>query len=51
MLFVNLQTITEALTASDPPPEVADVVDQLRPLGALGFTFAQDGETGHGASR
>ena len=44
-LFVNLQTITKAIEASDPPPEVADVVDQLGPLGVLGMSYAQDGET------
>lgn len=45
VLFVNLQTITEALEASNPPPEVADVVEQLGPLDVLGMSFAQDGET------
>ena len=49
VLFVNLQTITEALTASNPPPEVADVVDQLGPLDALGMSYAQNGETAHGS--
>jgi hypothetical protein len=41
----NLQTITEALTASDPPPDVADVVEQMGPLDVLGMSYAQDGET------
>ena len=44
-LFVNLQTITEAVEASNPPPDVADVADQLGPLGVLGMSFAQEGET------
>jgi hypothetical protein len=44
-LFVNLQTITKAIEASDPPPDVADVVDQLGPLGVLGMSYAQDGKT------
>lgn len=47
--YVNLATIVKAVAASNPPPDVADIVDQLKPLGAFGVTFAQDGNVGHGS--
>lgn len=49
VLFVNLHTIIEAIAASDPPPDVADVVEQLGPLGVLGMSYAQDGEIARGS--
>lgn len=48
VLYLNVATVVDALSASNPPPDIADVLDQMKPLGALGLTFAQDGDTGRG---
>ena len=48
-IYLNVATIVEALASSNPPPEVADVLDELKPLQAAGLDFAQDGDLGHGS--
>lgn len=44
-LYVNIDTILEALKASNPPPEIEDVLDELEPLSALAFSSAYDDKT------
>jgi hypothetical protein len=48
-VYLNVAAIIEAISSSNPPPEVADVVDELRPLQMAGLDFAQDGDLGRGS--
>ncbi len=41
-LFIDLDSIIEALAASNPPPDVADVLDELEPLSALALSSTFD---------
>ncbi len=43
--FVNIDTILEALLASNPPPDVEDVLNELGPLSALGISGSSDAKT------
>jgi hypothetical protein len=42
--FVNIDTILEALSASNPPPDVEDVLNELEPLSALAVSNTFDGK-------
>lgn len=48
-LYLDVATIVEALASSNPPPEVADVLRELKPLQAAGLDFAQQGDVGRGS--
>ncbi len=41
-LFIDLDSILEALAASNPPPDVADVLDELEPLSAFAVSSTFD---------
>ncbi len=41
-LFVNIDTILEALLASNPPPDVEDVLNELGPLSAFAVSSTSD---------
>lgn len=41
-LFVNIDTILEALLASNPPPDIEDVLNELEPLSAFAVSSTFD---------
>ncbi|WP_332644909.1 hypothetical protein [Aeromicrobium sp.] len=43
-MFVNIDTILEALLASNPPPDVEDVLNELEPLSAFAVSSTFDDE-------